>query len=275
MITVPTFPTDNLYKFMALAGMLFFCISLIYPEYRRIETRDSTAAVQKEIDKYFVENDKSIDRLEKLKEQINMVAAEEKELRKALDKKLLTRREIENADESRIAMSNNLSRIIKENKSINEQMDLRNIEISTSMATIRNQQFDLSQINTALKILGRFSLGLTTLGFLLWYHKTQSFQDKVLKEQAGIFLENNNCQSCGMQLKDQLNYLYFSEEEKKCAYCKNCYSDQNFNEPDLTLDEMENRVKERLREIGYNRFNVYLMVNRLKNLERWKKKYNW
>jgi len=36
-MNIPSIPTDNLYKFLALSGLLIFAISLLYPQHKKIE----------------------------------------------------------------------------------------------------------------------------------------------------------------------------------------------------------------------------------------------
>ena len=50
-MNVPNLPTDNLYKFIALTGIVLFLVALIYPEYKDAQLKDAIALYNAEVNK--------------------------------------------------------------------------------------------------------------------------------------------------------------------------------------------------------------------------------
>jgi hypothetical protein len=59
---------------------------------------------------------------------------------------------------------------------------------------------------------------------------------------------------------------------KSKRYCSHCYRGGAFTLPDLTVTEMQERVKEKLREMGIPRFMGGLFTRKIPKLERWRQK---
>lgn len=121
-----------------------------------------------------------------------------------------------------------------------------------------------------------FGVILSFFGFILWYEKSQKFQDEILKEQFLQVQRHKNCQSCGINLNSDVKYTNTSEEEKKrINYCSNCYSNEQFTEPDLSYNEMQDKIKSRLQELGANKIQIYFYLTKIKSLDRWRTKFTW
>ena len=83
-----------------------------------------------------------------------------------------------------------------------------------------------------------------------------------------------NCQSCGMPLKKSPNGGGTeSDGSVSKMYCAYCYEDGQFKNPDWTVNEMQEFVKGKMKEMG---FIMSLLANsfskQIPKLERWKKK---
>ena len=80
-----------------------------------------------------------------------------------------------------------------------------------------------------------------------------------------------NCQSCGMPLsKDESGGGTESDGTKSKKYCSHCYQDGTFTLPNLTLQEMQERVKIKLKEFGFPGFLAGIFTRKIPKLERWK-----
>jgi hypothetical protein len=94
------------------------------------------------------------------------------------------------------------------------------------------------------------------------------------------FTENNdmaiaykNCQSCGMPLsKDENGGGTNADGSRSAMYCSHCYQQGSFTQPDLTVDGMKLRVKEKLKEFGFPGFIAGFFTMNIPRLERWKNK---
>lgn len=80
-----------------------------------------------------------------------------------------------------------------------------------------------------------------------------------------------NCQSCGMPLKrDAQGGGTNTDGTRSTMYCSHCYQKGQFTQPNLTMDEMKLRVKEKLKEFGFPGFIAGLFTHNIPTLERWR-----
>ena len=82
---------------------------------------------------------------------------------------------------------------------------------------------------------------------------------------------NKTCQSCGMPLaRDEKGGGTERNGEVSKTYCSHCYINGEFTSPDLTADQMKERVKGKLVEFGFPRFLTGLFTRNIHKLDRWK-----
>ena len=80
-----------------------------------------------------------------------------------------------------------------------------------------------------------------------------------------------NCQSCGMPLKrDEQGGGTNSDGSKSAVYCSHCYQNGQFRLPDLTLDQMQERVRQKFAGFGIPGFLAGLFTRRIPKLLRWR-----
>jgi len=64
-----------------------------------------------------------------------------------------------------------------------------------------------------------------------------------------------NCQSCGMPLhRDEKGGGTNADGSKSEVYCSHCYEAGQFKLPDISVGEMQQRVKAKLQEFGFPAF---------------------
>lgn len=80
----------------------------------------------------------------------------------------------------------------------------------------------------------------------------------------------NVCQSCGMPLTDESMLGTERDGSKNHEYCKYCYQNGAFTNPDITLDEMQNLIKEKMEEMHIDTSMNAKTVDKLPYLKRWK-----
>jgi len=81
-----------------------------------------------------------------------------------------------------------------------------------------------------------------------------------------------NCQSCGMPLKkDPKSGGTEVDGTLSVKYCSHCYENGKFLQPDISAQEMQEFVKNKLKDMGgiFKLFANYFAKN-IPNLERWK-----
>ena len=72
------------------------------------------------------------------------------------------------------------------------------------------------------------------------------------------------CQSCGMPLSKDKNY-------HGGDYCSNCFKDGKFTLPNITVEEMQERVKGKLKEMHIPGFLAGYFTKDISKLKRWAK----
>jgi hypothetical protein len=78
------------------------------------------------------------------------------------------------------------------------------------------------------------------------------------------------CQSCGMPFsKNKNNYFRITNGFYDVKYCTDCFQNDRFTEPNLTIDEMKQKLMNKLRAAGMPG-NLNRFTERLHTLERWK-----
>jgi len=82
------------------------------------------------------------------------------------------------------------------------------------------------------------------------------------------------CQSCGMPMKKSPNGGGSNIDGTiSRIYCALCYEDGQFTNPDWSVNQMQNFVKKKMKEMG---FLMSLLANsyskKITNLKRWKTK---
>ncbi len=86
-------------------------------------------------------------------------------------------------------------------------------------------------------------------------------------------MSNNhkNCQSCGMPMnKDPDGGGSEADGTRSTRYCSHCYKDGNFTQPDITVDEMKQLVKEKMAEMKIPGFMGWFFTRGIPKLERWR-----
>lgn len=83
---------------------------------------------------------------------------------------------------------------------------------------------------------------------------------------------HKNCQSCGMPLaRDEQGGGTERNGDRSKTYCSHCYENGEFTQPNLTVDQMKDRVKQKLVEFGFPKFLTGLFTRNIPKLERWSK----
>ncbi len=81
-----------------------------------------------------------------------------------------------------------------------------------------------------------------------------------------------NCQSCGMPLsRDAQGGGTDADGSKSTMYCSHCYANGRFTLPDITVVQMQDRVREKLREFGMPGMFSWFFTRKIPKLARWSK----
>lgn len=83
---------------------------------------------------------------------------------------------------------------------------------------------------------------------------------------------NKYCQSCSIPLdKDKNGGGTNADGTKSDKYCGYCFVDGEFVAKDMTVDEMQEYVKSKLKSMGFPGFMAGMLTNGIPKLERWQK----
>lgn len=79
------------------------------------------------------------------------------------------------------------------------------------------------------------------------------------------------CQSCGSKFsKNSNNFFRITGGFYDVRFCTDCFQNDQFTEPDLTMEQMKEKLIAKLRKLGMPG-NLDRFTDRLHTLERWKK----
>ncbi len=154
----PNLPTDNLYKFMALSGLILFVFSFFVPFWLMHNIKLKTLEIKEELDlldieeKYLKEIHEDIEALPSNKRRKAIKLNEERF--KDYSKKLMQTR--------------------------------RKVETMKYLDSMRRDIRILALVGISLGVI------FTYCGFFLWYKRLQKYQDQIIKNEAQKQLQNNS-----------------------------------------------------------------------------------
>jgi len=78
------------------------------------------------------------------------------------------------------------------------------------------------------------------------------------------------CQSCGMPLDTEEVKGTKKNGLKSDEYCKYCYENGEFKDPNMNLNDMENNVITQMKKLELHDHAIQKAINILPTLSRWK-----
>jgi hypothetical protein len=185
-------PTDNLYKFMAISGLLIFGFFLVWPTLQIFQLSRETIQLQGEMDALDVEVDIISESITNLKKEDALLEKRTADLRKrvqnlaTLPKKVLKSKGINIEAESDRLHQDEIT-IIKKAEELREKNDLlriKNVELITKRKLLESALAHFRTEVIMLFVGAIVGLLLSTWGFWLWYFRVQRFQDMIIRKQA-------------------------------------------------------------------------------------------
>jgi hypothetical protein len=194
-------PTDNLYKFLAITGLLLFTISIVLPCYALVTLEIKRLEAVKELNVTKAESEEA-EILEKLVEaaRLTVEAArketeaafiKEKELQIKKRLRVVTTKDYDEVIQALEKASNNLSEAQKDYTAKSDQYHKQvtlvrkrviDNEYQTEVLGVINEGVFLNKLVLFLgAIIGGF---IAVAGFILWYRKVQVYEDAALKDGA-------------------------------------------------------------------------------------------
>lgn len=259
MIPTPTPPTDSLYKFMAISGIIlmivfgFFIFSALHSDQERcIKYNEEVALlnIQRDIIKgeleYSIRHDPQFDSTHLSKEEVKNYILGYVQKNELFKKKA-------------------------------SEIKIKNAEMASKLATIEEYRKLYSSEQWSYYFFLYTGEIIAIIGFILWYSKVQKPIDvlekqKLLKEERW----EENCQSC-------YKTFFFSYERGKeedgsvnKLFCVECYKDGKYTESELTSKEAKERLRKKLLTLKYGKLRIAIEVRRFKkNTLRWNRQEIW
>jgi hypothetical protein len=158
-MTLPQFPTDNMYKFMAIFGLTIALGSYVVVDWRVSNKALEKISLDREKLKYETERSYDSDVMKAYGDQIDEIDKEK------------------NPDLKQIS---ELTEIYDKTA----QQYFQNEKNKVLDSEYKNVDDDIKLLNNALKYGIIVGSVLTVIGFILWYFKLQRYQDNLIKKEA-------------------------------------------------------------------------------------------
>jgi len=277
MLNLPTPPTDNLYKFISIFGLVISVLAFIYVETKSLENLQEIYQLNTEKKQLVIEKGKLKRQTESIKDRLSDFdkKANSKSPSVINDSVIIWTKVIDGPKDL-IDESKSITQLIEDLRIAELDYLQKETEIEDKQSIIDIKTTQNEKVFDWIDIILPFGVLLTIVGFKLWYNKSQKYQDIILKEQFLKAKRNEHCQSCGIPLNRDLIFSEKSEDEKRnTKYCSHCFKDGQFIDPEMTITKMKNEIDKRCKELGLSRFQAYLWKADLENLDRWQKRFYW
>lgn len=255
----PSLPTDSIYKFLCISGIVLnvFCESNIQENTNKYHL--GVGDYKRKISSIQLISDSKISQLKADVEQ------EEKQI--ALLKSTLhsdTKGQFDMKEfEKKINVDRSKSKTtIDSLNSLGQKMDS---EAGNEKDNLENLDWTIWRMRN-YEIISYILIGVGLIGWLF----VQRHQDKIFQAQYVEALKDNvPCQSCGMLLKFDKSYKIGNR------YCSHCYTGQDFVNPTLTLKELKEEIRVKMKSQGISKIDIWLYLKKLDTLTRWEKAFKW
>lgn len=262
-------PTDNLYKFIAISGLIIFIFGgvLILQDYNT----EKDLLIKQWEKEQLLQSDISFlkDELDFNMKYVQLSDSIENKLGVLLNEQTIS-------DSVSKSIVYNLPDSVKEKfiSLLHKQAELNVNRNSIDYITSGNFNHYLS---VSLLYIGEI---IAVFGFILWYNMVQKpLDDEQRNKLNEDLIDGNvsaeNCQSCfktfffkdefGLELDGTINKFF----------CKECYTKGVFVEPELTYDKAKNRLKQKLKSLNYNFIQRYRIQRKFKVALRWRRNQIW
>ena len=177
----PTLPTDNLYKFVALAGLAVVLISLTYPVGKFVELQLAAVETRFEITKLNIEKDDIKSDLEELRTERSLTLKNRLPLREQ-ERQRLNKIEPQKTESAMEELKDQLSAImvLQERQRLSS---IKTVDADKAVAKL-DTQLKWLRIYGWASIVGLLIGSLVALaGFRRWYIRVQAPNDRLLVKQ--------------------------------------------------------------------------------------------
>ena len=165
-------PTDNLYKFLALSGLVVIGYSNYYFKKSENELSQNVYVLKTEIDEHAIRVEALKDTGKRFRELLDNTIADQSGTYERDPKKL----ELEYTDDEIKEIQNKIRESLMESQ-------IQTSKYKNSNNRLLKLQQELEWLRVLYKIATAAGFILTVIGFRLWYTRVQKPQDSLLREQ--------------------------------------------------------------------------------------------
>lgn len=257
-------PTDSIYKFSAIAGLILFGYMGYFILYTPNEYQKKESELQAELSSLKA-------RMEIFRDKL--IYGVEPSL-DSTQIKVISDFNIDSLSSPRI-------RNIIFKLPIPIQVEYENIFEETSIWASKwhSNEFQRTdhRINEII-FIALFYLGeiFCVWGILKWYYSIQKPNDKeTIQRLLRNELFESCCQSCSKEI------LFISERgtesngELSKIFCKDCYIDGSYTEPELTFEIASQRLLHQLNTMNYSQYKKCRASKKLERVSRWSRLKKW
>lgn len=277
-MNIPSLPTDNLYKFVALSGVAIFLFALYFTLSSAKSFDKQAIVLSGEIAKLQQDSTNLANDRRNLKSEIRgFYEASGLKAPLIVSDTLIVYSRLLSASPNLQKKSDEIERLVDEYNGKWREYESQNIELQTKQSLQKYNQDLTRAMFISCPILIVFGALLAMVGFVNWYNKVQGYQDLLLETEVSLKGEDHRrCQSCAIRISDDPEGGGTEKDGRKSKYyCSACYRNGEFSEPNLTLKEMRKKVKGRLIELKVPFFTRQRYLNTLSSLNRWNRRLKW
>ncbi len=150
-----------------------------------------------------------------------------------------------------------------------------NLQVNKSKYKYYVESLDFENFYNDFVLDKSYIWGFLASGIVFLFGMVGIFKEHRLNEKIHISSVKTNeiykvfCQSCGIRISSFNKHGNENDGSIKHDFCSNCYDNGDFIEKDLTLVELYKRLDSE----NLSFIDKLIVKNRIKNLDRWRKKY--
>lgn len=205
-------PTDNLYKFVAMSGLVLFLVSMTYPPWLSYRFSSSIFELEKDTKILELEIEAEETRRTDFKAELDAITADGDNTLKEVEnlKRLLesqpSRAQKRRLIPERVALEQKYKLLKAQVEESKKGFNEKRATFMASSDALRRKQIELkSRLDLAkwahgqLKLLGWVAIFFAGLGafmanagFIFWYRRVQVYQDAILRKQTALESESKS-----------------------------------------------------------------------------------
>ena len=181
-MNIPNIPSDNLYKFIALASLITLILLVYVSKKTQSELSDEEIKYIGELKITIIKSNKLGNQLKSL---VDLRSKQHNQLEQLLSELKTGKYQNVKSKNSEIEkLENKISSMSEKIDLDQKELDILEVQNETTSGLLKNKRILIGIIDNVILYSSGLLLLLMSLGFYLWYVRVQKYQDKILKVQA-------------------------------------------------------------------------------------------